>query len=388
MIQEIRKELIYLFNHGPALQWTLPPTLSVESLTKEQARYLGYQVVYHKWDNHESRMMFRNVPQSLLAYSSSSLKPTLFIIEGFWRWEIYSKQVRILIDSLTSSDRILFIDDCLNTPLISGVKRSPFLISKIQDFYSIEQSRISSELTPEAWIQSLTDAPFEFDLYEEMDQLIESGANGTSKSTRDIRTQLFDFLTKNLPFQNYGDDLLSMELLLELLRTHLGQTLQYEGLKEQLGVSGDTIKRWITSLTDSGLLITVSPHSKGLPRALKNDKKFYFFDWGLIPHGGSRVENLIASSIWCFLKKQNKPYELQHIKTKEGITVDFVITLNECPLVAIDLVRSEKTEVSRGKKAVLHTLGCPYIQVTQDPLTWVKNEQGSLISLPYLLIGL
>src|SRR4029079_4076307 len=80
-------------------------------------------------------------------------------------------------------------------------------------------------------------------------------------------------------------------------------------------------------------------------RALLKEPKFYFYDIARVPDYGARLENLVA----CALLKEIHFLEdtqgckgaLYYLKTKDGIEIDFLVVIDNSPILCIEVKASD-----------------------------------------------
>jgi predicted AAA+ superfamily ATPase len=146
----------------------------------------------------------------------------------------------------------------------------------------------------------------------------------------------------------------SIETLVALLSTRVASNISYANLARDLEVDPKTIKSWLILLENLYIIFTVSPYYKNIARSLLKKPKCFFFDHGRVLDLGQRLENLVA----CTLKKQCHfiednlaiRAELYFLRTKDGQELDFLITLNDKPCLAIEV----KTSDDSASKAFAH----------------------------------
>lgn len=137
-----------------------------------------------------------------------------------------------------------------------------------------------------------------------------------------IRTDIFDLDT----IQNIR----AIQLTLELLRSRVGSPISYSSLAEDIGISPNTVKKYINIFEALYIIFRITPFSRNIARSLAKEPKIYFFDTGLVQGDlGVKFENLIAL---CLLKNiyAKKDYlgenwSLNYLRTKDGREVDFAL---------------------------------------------------------------
>lgn len=126
-------------------------------------------------------------------------------------------------------------------------------------------------------------------------------------------------------------DIQTLSMLLSMLKTRVGGSINYSNLAQDLHVAPLTVKRWIESLEKMYVIFSIRPYTKNLPRAVQKPPKIYFFDNGDVnADEGAIFENLVANHLLKrihFLEDSTgHSYNLNYIRDKEGREVDFVIT--------------------------------------------------------------
>jgi uncharacterized protein len=123
----------------------------------------------------------------------------------------------------------------------------------------------------------------------------------------------------------------SMRLLLELLRSRVGSPVSYTSIAQDLQIAPNTVRRYIDILESLCIIFTLRPFHTNVARAILKEPKLYFYDSGFVLGGeGRQLENTCAV---CLLKHvqylqdiTGEDIELNYIKTKEGKEVDFSIS--------------------------------------------------------------
>jgi uncharacterized protein len=123
----------------------------------------------------------------------------------------------------------------------------------------------------------------------------------------------------------------SMRLLLELLRSRVGSPLSYTSIAQDLQIAPNTVRRYVDILENLCIVFTIRPFHTNVARALLKEPKLYFYDSGFVLGGeGIQLENTCAV---CLLKHvqysqdiTGEDIELNYIKTKEGKEVDFSLS--------------------------------------------------------------
>lgn len=136
-------------------------------------------------------------------------------------------------------------------------------------------------------------------------------------------------------------DISSLELLMLRLPNLVGSPLSINSLREDLQVSHNTVSNWLEIFVRLYAIFRISPFSSSnLLRAVKKEQKHYHFDWTLINDKGARFENMIALHLlkWVHFKQDTEArnLDLQYFRDINGREVDFIITEDSNPIIAIE----------------------------------------------------
>lgn len=123
----------------------------------------------------------------------------------------------------------------------------------------------------------------------------------------------------------------SMKLLLELLRSRVGSPISYTSIAQDLQLAPNTVRKYIDILESLCIVFTVRPFHANVARAILKEPKLYFYDSGYVLGGeGIQLENTCAV---CLLKHvqylqdtTGEDVELNYIKTKDGREIDFSLS--------------------------------------------------------------
>lgn len=132
-----------------------------------------------------------------------------------------------------------------------------------------------------------------------------------------------------------------LKTLLELLKTSVGKTVQYESLSKILQCDGKTVKKMLELLESFYFIFKVSPYYKNINKSIRKQPKYYFYDIAQVQEKGARFENLIACALLkhnhfkedCYGEKRN----LHYLRNKEKREIDFLLTKDNKPIQMIEV---------------------------------------------------
>ncbi|MCA9427568.1 MAG: ATP-binding protein [Candidatus Omnitrophica bacterium] len=135
-------------------------------------------------------------------------------------------------------------------------------------------------------------------------------------------------------------DLNIFQQFLKLIAGRVGQTVNYTSLSNDVGVSGTTIKNWISVLKASYVLYELPPYFENIRKRVVKSPKIYFTDIGLIayllgietpeqaerdPLRGGLYENLVIMEILKVLTNRGQRPDLHFYRDAQGIEVDLIV---------------------------------------------------------------
>jgi predicted AAA+ superfamily ATPase len=178
-------------------------------------------------------------------------------------------------------------------------------------------------------------------------------------------------------------------LLIQLLAARTAQELNYSDLSKVLGLSSETVKKWVSILERMKIVSLVQPFSNNLSKRLVKSSKIYFLDVGLASRLQGHYESLpLLSStyigplfetlVYCELYKTiinfDLPVKIFHYRTRDGEEIDFLLEIAATKYLMIEVKKSPLAKNSRRypelrkifKAHLPHMVTC---QMSDGPLT-------------------
>ncbi|MEK6927234.1 MAG: ATP-binding protein [Nanoarchaeota archaeon] len=119
-----------------------------------------------------------------------------------------------------------------------------------------------------------------------------------------------------------------LEKLIKYLSLNIGEIIAYENISKNLGISFQSLKKYLDAMEKSYLLVRIQPFYNNKLKEITKQQKIYFIDTGLrniiskdslTEVSGHLFENYVASEL---IKQGFTP---KYWRTKSGAEVDFVI---------------------------------------------------------------
>lgn len=187
-------------------------------------------------------------------------------------------------------------------------------------------------------------------------------------------------------------DLSALQILVDTLPSKVGSLLSLNVLRGDLEVAHKTIKTWMDILERFYYHFRIYPFFFTTIKSLRKEPKMYLWDWSQVENPGARLENMVASHL---LKMAHFLYdahgykvELYFLRDIEGREVDFLVTVDKKPWLAIE-VKSGQEEISKNLGYFADKLRIPFVyQLVNKPGIdyWKKNIR--VISTDKFLGGL
>jgi len=148
---------------------------------------------------------------------------------------------------------------------------------------------------------------------------------------------------RDLTFLRNMDNLL---LLSDLIKSKVSSVLSINSLATDLQINFRTVKNWLDVFENFYYIFRISPYNKKSIKSVKKEKKPYLWDWSSLDEKGAKLENLVALHLLKFVdfmrESQGYNINLFYIRDVNGREVDFLITFNDKPWLAVEVKAGDK----------------------------------------------
>ena len=130
---------------------------------------------------------------------------------------------------------------------------------------------------------------------------------------------------------------------LKVLASRTGQMLNYRDIANEIGISGNTIKSWVSILVSSNIVYLLQPYFSNLNKRLVKTPKIYFLDTGLCSYltnwetsktlesgamSGAMFETFVVSEIIKSYVHNAKTPNIYYYRDKDKREIDVIIEKN------------------------------------------------------------
>jgi predicted AAA+ superfamily ATPase len=183
-----------------------------------------------------------------------------------------------------------------------------------------------------------------------------------------------------------------LELLARLLPERVKSPISIAALSEDLDCSRDAIKTWLRLFDILYFGFFLPPFSRKIHRAVKKERKFYFYQWTFCQDEGALFENYIAVQLYTACRYWRDQglgiYDLCYLRDQDDREVDFLIVKDLKPLALIE-AKSSPQPWTKGLHYYTQKLKVPgFLVYPKGPTR--RHENGySLSSAAFLkeLVG-
>lgn len=138
-----------------------------------------------------------------------------------------------------------------------------------------------------------------------------------------------------------------LDLLLQHLPACVGSPLSVNSLAGLLQVAHATVEHWLCIFERLYLCFRIPPFGGQRIRAVRKEKKLYFWDWSRVPDPGPRFENMVAAQLlkYCHYIEDVEGHrmELRFLRDTDKREVDFVVLRNGRPEFAVECKTGERS---------------------------------------------
>lgn len=132
----------------------------------------------------------------------------------------------------------------------------------------------------------------------------------------------------------------ALEMLARLLPERVTSPISIQSLAQDIDVSPVAIKSWLRLFETLFLGFQLKPFHRLIHRAVKREKKWYFYQWTFVEDPAGRFENYVAvqlASMVSYWREQGHGrFELYYLRDQDRREVDFLITLNGRPHALVE----------------------------------------------------
>jgi predicted AAA+ superfamily ATPase len=149
-------------------------------------------------------------------------------------------------------------------------------------------------------------------------------------------------------------DLHSFQRFIKLCAGRVGSTINRESLSNEVGVSQNTIKNWLSILEASYLTFQLQPYFENFGKRIIKAPKLYFLDIGLISYllgiespkqmnynklRGNIFENLVILEILKYQYNQGKDANIYFFRDNHNVEVDIILQVHD-KLIPVEIKSS------------------------------------------------
>lgn len=180
-----------------------------------------------------------------------------------------------------------------------------------------------------------------------------------------------------------------MKDLLQLMPGKIASPLSINNIAEDLRCAHATAERYIKLMQKVFFTFEVPPFSQKISRAIKKEKKNYFYFHSASDDVGDRFENMVALLLlkWCSAATEQAfgSFKLHYIRDQDRREVDFLITKSNRPYLLIEAKHSD-LQLTNAIQAYSRLLKVPALQVVRQPNVAIKKDLGAVVSI-HKLVG-
>ncbi|MCF7837741.1 MAG: ATP-binding protein [Candidatus Marinimicrobia bacterium] len=207
-----------------------------------------------------------------------------------------------------------------------------------------------------------------------------------------IRLRMEQMFREELRDLTLVQDIDQLTTLSQMLVRQAGAPTNYSALANQVCVSVDTIRRWLTLLESIYYVFRVRPWFKNVAKSLRKQPKVYPWDWSAVQDPGARLESFAAAHLlkavhwWTDLGLGR--FDLHYIRDTAKREVDFLISKDGLPWILIEVKTSPKEPISPALKHFAHALRVPHafqaVMETESVVAdcFVPDRQGAPFRVP------
>ncbi len=343
---------------------------------------------YFNWDETRFRRQWANDPSGVVPRAAGR-RPPLLVLDEIHKDRLWKRKIKGVYDTLESPCDILVTGSARLNVYRRG---SDSLMGRFNHFrlhpFSVREVTARKEVGPDELVAALFSrslsrqktAETVLDTFMRYGPFPEPFLSGNQRKVNIWRRNREHLVVReDLRDLSRLRDLAHVELLTAMIPERVGSLFSVKAVREELEVSFDTVKRWMTYLKELYYLFEIKPWGKSIPRTLKRDGKVYLWDYGAIQNEAAGFENLVAAHLLkachAWTDRGEGEFELFYLRDKEKRELDFLIVRDGTPWLPVE-VKLSSTELSPNWKSFASHLPCRRgIQIVRAP-KWEMNSIG------------
>ncbi len=304
------------------------------------------------------------VPQ-LLSYikiliDNNRSKPGRFIITGSQQFHL----IKNLGDTLAGRIALLNL--------------LPFSIEEKRQVPSLRNKLVDTQAN---FIHSSLRGSFpEITIHSKMQSDVWYGSYIQTYLERDIRT-----------IYNIGN-LREFQQFLHLLATRCSQILNLSSFANDLGISVNTIKKWLSILEASHIIYILPPYYRNMGKRITKSPKIYFLDIGLVcyltglktrdyllngPLAGALFENFVIQETVKYFFNQGVKQDLFYLRTHNNLEIDLIIEKN-FEIFPFEIKLTKTPKIGMAKPLERFKANFPKLKINAARIITLGEENISL----------
>jgi predicted AAA+ superfamily ATPase len=166
--------------------------------------------------------------------------------------------------------------------------------------------------------------------------------------------------------------------ILQLLPERIGSPLSLNALREDVEASYTAVKNAVRAMELTYAIFALPPYSRKIARAVKKERKVYFYDWGRCLDPAKLFENYVAVELKSMIDLWHDAglaeFDLMYVRTKDGKESDFLVTKNHEPWALFE-AKLQDGPIPRHHAVQASALGdIPFIQIVRED--GIRKKEG------------
>ena len=168
--------------------------------------------------------------------------------------------------------------------------------------------------------------------------------------------------------------------LMQIMPDRVGSPLSLNALREDIETSYTSVRNAVRAMELTYAVFLLSPFSHRIARAVKKEKKGYFYDWGRCRDLAKRFENFVAVELKIMIDlwhdKGIGDFDLMYVRTKDGKETDFLIMRDRKPWCLLE-AKLQDEEIAPHHIDQARALGnLPYVQLARAGNIYKRSGPG------------
>ncbi len=190
-------------------------------------------------------------------------------------------------------------------------------------------------------------------------------------------------------------NLRDFQRFIQILAARTAQVLNLSSLANDLGITVNTVKRWLSVLEASKIVFILQPYFESFGKRITKSPKVYFMDCGFVcylmgigdesqlmrgPMAGALFETYCLQETVKALTNQGRRADIYYLRTNNGLEIDLILRANGGKIYPFEIKMTRTPRLSMIASFQKYKHLFPSLQIMPGRIIYLGKETAPLTS--------